>query len=323
MELLGRNADFGAQAKLAAVREACGGVDVDRGGIDAGGKAVGSGIVARDDAFAVTGAVSGEVVERVVKAVHDLDREDVVQKFDRIVVFAGRLYAVAQNGARALTAAQLHVLFVERRLDNGKRLLRDVLVYQNGFDGVAHRGTRGFGVVDDVCRHLQIGGLVYIHMAVAHAGFDDRHLGVGDNALDQSGAAARDQHVKVFAQLHQLGRTLARGVLHQRHTVTRQSGALYRVAHDGGDRLVGVDGFLAAAQDHCAAGFETEGGGVARHVGTRLVDNADNAHRNRDFFNLQAVFQGPALQNFADRVRLSGNLRHALRHSGNAALIQL
>src|SRR4051794_20363630 len=57
VELLGADADLGAEAELFAVDEAGRGVDEDGGGVDLGGEAVGGGEVGRDDGLAVTRAV--------------------------------------------------------------------------------------------------------------------------------------------------------------------------------------------------------------------------------------------------------------------------
>ncbi len=64
------------------------------------------------------------------------------------------------------------------------------------------------------------------------------------------------------------------------------------VGQDAMERAVGVDGFLAAAQDHRVAALDAEGGRVDRHVGAALVDHEDDAQRHAHLPDLQPV--GPA-----------------------------
>ncbi len=54
-----------------------------------------------------------------------------------------------------------------------------------------------------------------------------------------------------------------------------------------------VDGLGAAAQDGGVAGLEAEHGGVAGDVGTRFVDDADDADGHAHLPQLQAVGPGP------------------------------
>ena len=71
VELLGADADLGAEAELLAVDEAGRGVDEHRGGVDLAGEAVGRREVAGDDGLGVTRAVAGDVVDRLVERVDD------------------------------------------------------------------------------------------------------------------------------------------------------------------------------------------------------------------------------------------------------------
>ena len=81
-------------------------------------------------------------------------------------------------------------------------------------------------------------------------------------------------------------------------------------------------GQLAAAQDNGAACLETESRSVGGDVGTRLVYNADNAHGNGDLLDFQTVFEGSAVENFADGVGKSRDLGNARRHALDSALVK-
>ena len=69
VELLGADADLGAEAELLAVGEAGGGVDHDGGGVDLGGEALGGGQVAGDDGFGVARTVTPDVIDGAAEIV--------------------------------------------------------------------------------------------------------------------------------------------------------------------------------------------------------------------------------------------------------------
>jgi hypothetical protein len=93
-------------------------------------------------------------------------------------------------------------------------------------------------------------------VAVAVQVLDDRHLGVAADALDQALAAARDDHVHVLRHGDQLAHGLAVGGLHQLHRVRGQAGLDQRLLHQPRQRLVGLDGLRAAAQDAGVAALD-------------------------------------------------------------------
>jgi hypothetical protein len=94
--------------------------------------------------------------------------------------------------------------------------------------------------------------------------------------LDQRGAAAGDETVDETAQAHELDSGLVRGVLHQRHRVFWKAGFDGSPAQDRHDRLVGGQRAGRSPQEGGIAGLEAEPGGIARHVGAVLVDDADH-----------------------------------------------
>src|SRR4051794_9165757 len=109
VQLLGRVADLGPHAELESVGKASRGVGVDDGGVDRGGEAP-RGIGGRtDDRLRVTGAMSVDVVDRVVERVDDGDRELHVEVLGvPVLAGSGGDVDVAGQLAHALVAGQLN-----------------------------------------------------------------------------------------------------------------------------------------------------------------------------------------------------------------------
>ena len=69
----------------------------------------------------------------------------------------------------------------------------------------------------------------------------------------------------------------------------------------------------SAAWDGGVAGFQAQAGHVHGHVGAGLVDHADDADGHADLLEPQAVGQGGAADDLAERVGQRGHVAHALR----------
>ncbi len=107
------------------------------------------------------------------------------------------------------------------------------------------------------------------------------------------------------------------GAVDRRDKLDRLLGQAARdqlVGQDAVECPVGVDGLLAAAQDHRVAALDAEGGGVDRHVGTALVDHEDDAERNAHLLDLQPVGPPARCDDLADRVGQRGDVSQRLRH---------
>jgi hypothetical protein len=74
VQLVGGDADLGAEAVLVAVGEARRGVPHHRGRVDLAQEALGARAVAGDDRVGVLRAVLGDVRDRLVEALHHADR---------------------------------------------------------------------------------------------------------------------------------------------------------------------------------------------------------------------------------------------------------
>ena len=130
-------------------------------------------------------------------------------------------------------------------------------------------------------RHLRIGGAIDIRVAHAGAGLDDRHRRVLDGRLDQALATARDDHVDVLAQLQHPLHERAIGRRDQLHRRLGQPDVLQALLNRRHDRAVARQRFTAPAQHHRIARLQANRRDVARHVGPRLVHDADHAQAAR------------------------------------------
>jgi hypothetical protein len=104
-------------------------------------------------------------------------------------------------------------------------------------------------------------------MTVAGARFDNRHLGVVHHLPDEPRAAPRDEKVNMPAQRKQGVDALAVGVGYEIYRIVRSEWS-YGTPDDLNQRHIGVEGLPAAAQYNRVAAFQTNRGGVDRHVGS-------------------------------------------------------
>ena len=87
-----------------------------------------------DDAFAVVAGIAANVLDGLVHAGNDFHREDIVEKFHRVIVLTGG-HGLRQDFAGARTAAQFDVLFRQPGGDDGQRRFGNGLVHQKRFQG--------------------------------------------------------------------------------------------------------------------------------------------------------------------------------------------
>ena len=89
VELVGGDADLGAEAELATVGEAGGDIVKHAGGIHGAEEMLGHGVIRCDDAIGVVGAVGVDVIYCFCSRTDDLDGEDEVEVFRTPVLFGG------------------------------------------------------------------------------------------------------------------------------------------------------------------------------------------------------------------------------------------
>jgi hypothetical protein len=78
----------------------------------------------------------------------------------------------------------------------------------------------------------------------------------------------------------------------------------------------------AAAQDRGVAGLEAERGGVGGDVRPALVDDADDAERHRARARSSCRSARPALGDRADRIGSAAHHLDAVRHGGDALVVE-
>src|SRR5262249_10334709 len=179
-----------------------------------------------------------------------------------------------------LVAPQLYAL---RRVDRGQpgqEARRDRTRHQQRLHGVADAEALGLRVVRDADRFLRVGLVVYVDVAHAVQVLDHGDTRIVHQPLDQAFPAARHDYVHVVLHRDQLADRRAIGGLDHLDCGLGQPGCLQALVHAGGDRLVGVQRFRAAAQYGRVAGLDAEPGGVGGHVRTRFVDDAHHAYRH-------------------------------------------
>jgi hypothetical protein len=79
----------------------------------------------------------------------------------------------------------------------------------------------------------------------------------------------------------------------------------------------------ATAQDCGIAGLEAQRAGVAGYVRATLVDDPDHAQRDAHTLNAQTVRSPQFLRHGTDRVGERRNLLRAIRHGGDACIVEL
>ena len=148
---------------------------------------------------------------------------------------------------------------------------------------------------------------------------ENGHARFALHTLDQAAAATRDDDVQSSSKaLQHFADGSAIGGRHKLDGFLRKfrgSQALDEACMDGARRIQRI---RAAAQDDGVAGLEAEGACIGRHVGTALVDNADNAKWRPDAFDMQAIGTIPFGDHFADRVAKVRDGTNAIGHVAHA-----
>ena len=85
---------------------------------------------------------------------------------------------------------------------------------------------------------------------------------------------------------------------------------------------IGMDRLGAAPQDNGVAGLEAQGRRIGGHIGTRLVDDADDPQRDAHLAHHQVVGALPHPGDFTHRVGQGGHLAQGVGHTGDALFIQ-
>ena len=158
-------------------------------------------------------------------------------------------------------------------------------------------------------------------MTVPRARLDDGHFGIFQRALDERRAAAGDEDVQRPLP-HELPRALTRAVGEQLDELRIEAAARDRPFDDGDDGGVGAIGVLAAAQDDGVAALDAQPDRVRRNVGTRFIDDADDAERDPDAGDIQPALRRVPLDDLANGAGERDELFQTLRDARNARLVE-
>ena len=188
---------------------------IDGGGVHAPEKRLCRLRVPGDDGLTVVGGVGGDVFHGLLHAGHQLDSQDIVQKFRIKVLVSGG--SPGNDPGRAGVQPQLHLS--QALGQTGQKFRGGGFVDQTDLRRVAHAGAAALGVLHDVQGHLQIRVLVHVDMADAGAGLNDRNRGVFHTGANQTRAASGNEQIHQSVGAHQLRGALAGGVLHQTQRV--------------------------------------------------------------------------------------------------------
>ena len=270
----------------------------------------------------MTGVILVDVRDCLIHTAYDLDGHLIIQILLAVVFLGGGQDIRAENRAGFLTAVQAYIFGVQLRLGERQEFLCDVSVHEQGLRRIADGNALRLGVVKNVQRHIEIRGGIHIDVAIAGAGFDDRNGGIHDDRADQTCAAARNEHVNETVCTHQLGCAVAGGILYQIEHVRRNAAGLQRVTHDGHQALVGAECLLAAAQHAGGARLEAQRRRVHGDIRTRLVDDADDAHRHALDADFESVRRDLHAGDLADRIGQGCHLTAAVRNALNARIVQ-
>ena len=322
---MGRDADLGAQAKLAAVSEARAGVGVHGRGIDRIQEALASIRVLGNDGLGVHRAVAVDVCDGLVLVCHDLhahlERQvlatPVLLSRGDVVVALGKP-GVGACGARGLVAVNEHAVVVQYSNDRRQKRIGHSTVDQQRLGGIAHAYALGLGINDNVERLIKVGGFMHVDVAVARARLDHRHKRLAHAALDQACTSARNEYVDNTAELHELAGGLAVGGLDHRHGLAREALGLERIGQQLRNHGTRVIGQRAAAQNAGVAGADADARGVGRHVGARLVDHSDQAQRHAHTGQVHAACKHAVVEHAADGIGQLGELLQAGGHALDA-----
>ena len=275
-------------------------------------------MVARQDRVGVVRRIAVDVADGLVHAGHDLDADDRRQVLLRPVGL-GRIHQLgarhaSQEHAGFRVAPHLDALGGVHRADGRQKSRRHAAGDQQALAGVAGAVLLGLGVVGHGHRHRDVAGVVHIGVAVAVEVLDHRHPGFAADPLDQTLAAARDDHVHMLGHGDQVADGRAVGGGDHLHRVGGQAGFFQGPLHQRGQRLVGIDRLRSSPQDGRVAALDRQAGRLDRHVGPALEDHAEHAQRHPHLPHPDAAGLLAHAGDLADQLGHGGQLVAALGH---------
>ena len=197
-----------------------------------------------------------------------------------------------------------------------------ITVNQKGFCSVTDTDPLGLRVHDDGQRSLNISPAINIDVAVSSSRFNNRDGGFFDDSADQARAASGNKNVDATACAHHRTCTLTSPGINSLDQVCRESTRFNRATNNLDKGLICRKSGASTAKNHGITRFKSKDRSIDSHVGTRLVDHADNAHRNADLGNTQTIFGASPTNNCSNRIFKANHVENGLRDRAHAAVIK-
>ena len=182
-----------------------------------------------------------------------------------------------------------HILLCHLLAESGK-VWKTALVNEQAVEGVADRDATGLGIVDNRLAHAEI--TLFVEIGIHHTGtrLNHRHPGGIPDEVDELTTATGDAEIHVPHGIEHFACSLMGGG--QQGDDIRTDTIFFQDLMDQCHLLtVGAVGILAAFQHTGVTALETEGKDIECHVGTGLVDHADDTEGHRDTTEAQTVRQ--------------------------------
>ena len=168
----------------------------------------------------------------------------------------------------------------------GQKRFRYLFMNNQRLRGITHARTLRFSVHNDIDRHLQIGTVVHINMAITDSGFNDGNFRFLFHRLNQARAAARNQYINIINCLHQFLGSGMTGIFNQLHHISIHSRLYQSLPDDGNQCGIGMDGIATAAQNNGIAGFKGQRKRIDRNIWAAFKNHGDHAQRHTFLNNL-------------------------------------
>ena len=215
-------------------------------------------------------------------------------------------------GARA--ASDLHALLVEPLEHLREQTGGGLRVAEQGLERVAHRHLTDLRIAHDVRGHLQVGARIEEDVADALIVREHGNPRLVRDLADQPRPTPRNQQVQVPVHLQEMVDGVAIGGGEDLHAVLGQPDVAGGRPQLLAQRTVRVEGLGAPAEDHGIARLHAERGRVHRHVGPRLVDDADHPQRDAHAPHPKAVGAHRRVRDLAHGIGQGGYLPQPVHH---------
>src|SRR6516164_6587590 len=181
---VGAYPNFGAKSKFAAVIESCGRIPKYSRRINLSQELLGGQAIIRDNRIAVVRAIGFDMFYCFIQVFDCLYGQNEVQKFRAPVLLGRRLDSGTKNLLNRVIAAQLDTSLPQSVRAFGKKSRSQLFMAEQRLYGVANTGALALPIDDEIPRHFNVGGTIYVDRANAIIMLDHRHPRSGSDRLD-------------------------------------------------------------------------------------------------------------------------------------------